>query len=442
MKSIFVVFGLLAFAFSLRTHPIHIALEDSGREPLLPDMPKDVVQHYGYLLANQTYGAYLFYWMFESQGNPKTDPVVLWLTGGPGCSSLLALFFENGPYTVNPNLTLTANPYSWNKFANVIFVDQPAGTGFSYVENPDGYVQNETQVATDLYTFLQNFFKTYPQYANLDFYVTGESYGGHYVPSISAFIDTQNSVQGNIKINLKGLAIGNGWIDPYVQAASYGPYALANGLITADENDQVQQAYQQCKSDLDSQDYADAFYDCTSVFDTVLEYAGNINYYDIRKQCNPPPLCYDMSAITNYLNLPAVQAKLGVNQTWESCNADVYAAMESTDFEYSYRFDIPTLLKNYRVFFYNGNEDLICNYFGTAALLNGMQWSGQQGFLSAQNTTFVGSDGQPAGSVRNYQNLTFIVVYQAGHMVPHDQPLHALDILGHLVNGTPFKTKK
>jgi carboxypeptidase C (cathepsin A) len=415
-------------------------MEHSGEEPLLPGAPKDVVQHYGYLLANETYGAYLFYWMFESQGNPKTDPLVLWLTGGPGCSSLLALFFENGPYTVNPNLTLNANPYSWNKNANLLYVDQPAGTGFSYVENPNGYVQNETQVAQDLYTFLQNFLKTYPQYKNLPFFATGESYGGHYVPSISAYIHQQNTQTGNPKINFQGLAIGNGWIDPYIQAGSYGPFALANGLITSDENDQVQQAYQQCQEDLNNNDYSDAFGDCTEVFDTVLEYAGNINYYDIRKQCNPPPLCYDMDPITNYLNQASVQQRLGVNQTWESCNFEVYAAMESTDFEYSYRFDIPILLQYYPVFFYNGNYDLICNFFGTAALLDSMPWSGQTGFNNAQNVTW-SVNGQVAGTVRYYNNLTWIVVHNAGHMVPHDQGQNALDLLNHLLTGKPFGKK-
>jgi len=158
-----------------------------GQKPP-PGMPEGVTQHYGYLLANETYGAYLFYWLFESQGNPQTDPLVLWLTGGPGCSSELALFFENGPYTVNPDLSLTPNPYSWNTNANLLYVDQPAGTGFSYAKNTSGYVINEAQVAADFYVFLQNFMKKFPQYASLPFFITGESYGGHYVPAISAYI--------------------------------------------------------------------------------------------------------------------------------------------------------------------------------------------------------------------------------------------------------------
>ena len=78
-----------------------------------------------------------FYWMFESRHEPSTDPVLLWMTGGPGCSSEVALFGENGPCSVNANGTGTIrNPYSWNSRANVIYIDQPAGTGFSYACAP------------------------------------------------------------------------------------------------------------------------------------------------------------------------------------------------------------------------------------------------------------------------------------------------------------------
>jgi len=236
---------------------------------------------------------------------------------------------------------------------------------------------------------------------------------------------------------LKGLAVGNGWVDPLIQAGSYGPFAAAHGLITSDKLSQVQQQYAQCASDLNNKDYTDAFSDCTYTFDMVLEYAGNINYYDIRVQCNPPPLCYDLDPITQYLNQPSVQQTLGVNITWQTCNMDVYSAMEDTDFEYSYRDDIVTLLQYYPVIFYNGNYDLICNFYGTSALLDQMPWSGQNQWIHAPNVTWH-VNGQPAGNARNYQSLTYVVVYNAGHMVPHDQGQNALDLLNHLLTGQPF----
>ena len=89
----------------------------------------------------------LFYWMFESRNDPSTDPVLLWMSGGPGCSSQLALFGENGPYIVEDDLSLTLNPQSWNNNATVIWVDQPVGTGFSYGGVP---CHNEDCVGKDM----------------------------------------------------------------------------------------------------------------------------------------------------------------------------------------------------------------------------------------------------------------------------------------------------
>jgi len=382
----------------------------------------------------------LFYWMFEAQENPNSanTPLVLWLTGGPGCSAELALFFENGPWTVNPDLSLTVNPYSWNKRAHLLYVDNPVGTGFSYVTNQNGYVTNERQVGRELWTFLQKFFQKYPRFASLKFFVTGESYGGHFVPAISSEILRRNNANSGQFINMQGLAIGNGWIDPLIQAGSYAPFAFAHGLITQSVVTAANQQYQACKADILAKNYQNAFFDCGAVFDIVLQGAGNINYYDIRKKCNYP-LCYNFEYVQNYLNQPSVLQKLGVKSgiQWSTCNMNVYSGFENMDFERSFRFEIPTLMKNYRVVFYNGMEDLICNYYGSASLLNSMVWDGQSKFVSAKNETWH-VDGSIAGTSRNYQNLTFVAVLNAGHMVPHDQGKNALALLDNLLNNKRY----
>ena len=127
----------------------------------------------------------IFFWWFESRNDPANDPLVLWMTGGPGCSSELALLFENGPYKVDEHLNLTINPYSWNNFANLLYVDQPIGTGFSRAEKLE---DNEKEIAEDFYKFLTEFLDAYPQFKQRKFYITGESYAGHYIPAISAYI--------------------------------------------------------------------------------------------------------------------------------------------------------------------------------------------------------------------------------------------------------------
>ncbi len=125
------------------------------------------------------------------------------VTGGPGCSSELALLFENGAWTVDANLTLVPNPFSWNKIANVLYIDSPAGTGYSYVTNPDGYVTNEREVADNIYTVLQAFFSMHPEYAPNAFFVFCESYGGHYCPAVSERILKGNKKRASVDINFQ-----------------------------------------------------------------------------------------------------------------------------------------------------------------------------------------------------------------------------------------------
>ena len=148
----------------------------------------------------------MFYWLFNARYNASSAPLVLWLTGGPGCSSELAIFYENGPYNINNDLTLKRNNYSWNENSNLLFIDQPVGTGFSKARDPTHFARNEKMVAENFYKFLLKFMLKYPNFKGRPLFITGESYAGHYIPAIANYI-----VQNPLKdFNLKGIAIGNG----------------------------------------------------------------------------------------------------------------------------------------------------------------------------------------------------------------------------------------
>lgn len=169
---------------------------------------------------------HFFFWFFESRNAPATDPLILWLNGGPGCSSLTGLLMELGPCRVNPKGNgTTVNPYSWNSNASVIFLDQPVEVGFSYSDNGK-FPTNSDAAATDVYAFLQIFLTTYTEFADNDFHVTGESYAGHYIPAIGKKIYDENEARAAkepavVRVSLKSLAIGNGLTDPLVQYKYY-----------------------------------------------------------------------------------------------------------------------------------------------------------------------------------------------------------------------------
>ncbi|CAI8028703.1 Serine carboxypeptidase S10 family member 1 [Geodia barretti] len=221
--------------------------------------PDNVTQHKGYIEVNKTHGVNLFYWFFESRSNPASDPLVVWLTGGPGCSSELALLTENGPFLINGTADPVYNPYGWNAVSNLLYVDQPAGTGFSYVTNPLGYETNERQIATELWDFIRQFYQLYPKYSTLDLYIFGESYAGHYVPATGQVIVESNSIYAK---NLKGIGIGNGWVDPLLQYADYSKYMLMEGLIDQSTADAAADLYTGCKDLIDLGLYGPAFFEC------------------------------------------------------------------------------------------------------------------------------------------------------------------------------------
>ena len=139
-------------------------------------------QFAGYLTVDPDHGRNIFYWYVESQGNPAEDPVVLWTNGGPGCSGFVGLGTEHGPYYIRQNGTLSANPFSWNKLANVLYIEQPAGVGFSFSNTKHDYRTGDGQAARDNYRILREFIKRFPERQTNPLYISSESYGGHYMP--------------------------------------------------------------------------------------------------------------------------------------------------------------------------------------------------------------------------------------------------------------------
>ncbi|CAH9072302.1 unnamed protein product [Cuscuta epithymum] len=328
-------------------------------------------QHAGYFKLQNTINASMFYLFFESRLN-KSDPVVIWLTGGPGCGSEIALFYENGPFKIQPNLSLILNDYGWDKISNIIFVDQPIGTGFSYSTTKNDTRFDEKGVSEDLYNFLQAFFNKHHEYVKNDFFITGESYAGHYIPALASRVNEGNMENQGTHINLKGFAIGNGLTDPLIQYAAYTDYAMEQNLINKTIYDQINQTVPACETLIESCGTSgekkvceDAFVICTNIFQEILFISNHSNPYDIRKPCQGQ-LCYNMSNVEKYLNQQKVREALGVGAIqFVSCSQIVYNAMIQ-DWMRNYDVGIPALLEQgINVLIYAGEFDFICNWLGT-----------------------------------------------------------------------------
>lgn len=187
----------------------------------------------GYLTVNATHGRNLFHILIESQRSPASDPLVLWLTGGPGCSGLSAMLSEMGPFFMTSGGSqLRPNPYTWTQTTNMIFVESPSGVGFSYSNTAADYNTGDAQTTGDLVAFMHQFLLTYPQYQGRDFWITGESYAGHYVPITAQAILNANAAGQQPHINLVGTQVGNAWTMPAIDNKGAVDFWKTHALIS------------------------------------------------------------------------------------------------------------------------------------------------------------------------------------------------------------------
>lgn len=390
-----------------------------------------------------------FYWAFDSKNDPANDPVVLWMTGGPGCSSQLALLAENGPCTIDDDLNTVPNKYSWNNNATLVYVDQPAGTGFSYAEKA-GYDSNEAEVSEDMLQFLLAFYEKFPNLKDNEFYIFGESYGGHYVPSVAHRVWEENQKTPGT-INLKGMSVGNGLTDPEIQYAYYPEYAynftlekLGKPVISLEDYEQMMSAVPKCISLIKKCQTGGelvcnlAQASCNTAMLSAYSQTG-LNTYDIRKPC-VGQLCYDFSNIDKWLTLPETLKALNVSSKsakWAECNFDVNK-MFSADWMKNYHEQIVDLLADdIRVLIYAGDCDFICNFLGNKKWTLELDWDGKVEFQNAVDTPWM-VDGAEAGLSKSYEGFTFLQVYDAGHMVPMDQGHRSLVMLNMFIQNVPF----
>lgn len=399
-----------------------------------------VTEYTGYLTANET--EHFFYWAFESRNDPKNDPVILWLQGGPGSSSELGNLFENGPSRIGKDLKPIHNPHAWNNNATIVYLDQPADVGFSYTDKPHSVV-NSAQAATEVYNFLELFFAKYDHLPK-KLHVTAESYGGHYGPA-TAYEILQHPDRS---FTLESLVVGNGMTDPLNQYTEYGPMMCGKGgvapVVDQSTCQQVDEAAKECIPLIQKcydtgapQDCADAVNNCN---DNVLGlYPSSLNPYDETKQCEQAQDdgCYtETDYMTEWLNLPSTLEAIGAKHNWTGSSGTVYNDFTETSGDWMLPVvrDIPAILKEVPVLIYAGDKDWICNWLGQKKWTEALEWPGKQGFNDAQFKPF-SAGGKQAGEVRNYQQFTFLRIFDAGHMVPHDQPVATSEMINRWMSG-------
>lgn len=390
--------------------------------------------------------------------------MVLWLNGGPGCSSLTGLFLELGPASLDKDGNIVHNPYSWNSNASVIFLDQPVNTGFSYSGSS---VSNTIAAGKDVYALLTLFFKQFPEYAHQDFHIAGESYAGHYIPVFTSEIMSHKKNN----INLKSVLIGNGLTDGLTQYEYYRPMACGDGgwpaVLDESECQSMDNALPRCQSLIENCYSSESAWFCVP----ASIYCNNamigpyqqtgMNPYDIRTKCEDSgSLCYtQLGWITKFLNRPEVLEALGVEvDSYDSCNFDVNRNfLLAGDWMKPFHRLVPAIIEKIPVLVYavslppydldadlvqddanvrQGDADFICNWLGNRAWTEALPWPGQKAYNKVEIEDLkLGGDGKKIGEVKSSGNLTFMRLHAGGHMVPLDQPEASLDFFNRWISG-------
>ncbi|KAJ7696129.1 serine carboxypeptidase [Mycena olivaceomarginata] len=400
------------------------ALETDQFRIVVPKLcERSVKQYSGYF--NIAKDKHMFFWFFESRSSPSTDPLVLWMNGGPGDSSANGLLFELGPCSIaSEGRTTVSNPHSWTNSANIIFLDQPVDVGFSYAD-PGAAVKNCADAAKDVYSFLQLFFEQFPEYAKLPFHVAGESFAGIYGPNVASVIWRANQAWRYPEIQIPSIV-------DYVCDGPYPVYDDPNGP----ECTKLRSSVLTCKllikmCNLYTTDFTcgHASRYCRSrLFEPSMK--SDLNWYDLRKKCDAadrPEHCYKRTPwVETWMNNPKVKAALGVHNAAKL---------------------LPELINDgVRLLVYAGKADMMANYMGNERWVENLDTKFKSQFAAAEGQPWsVPGSNEIAGQARSAGsgdgrggNITFVTVFEAGHMVAHDQPAAALDLFTRWIKDIPL----
>jgi carboxypeptidase C (cathepsin A) len=344
---------------------------------------------------------------------------------------MIGLFQENGPCRISNNSqTVSLNPNSWNEVANVLYIDQPVGVGFSHGTLSVGTSQ---QAAQDIWNFLQIFFadSRFSKFQKNDFAIWTESYGGHYGPTFAAFFLQQNAAiaagtVSGVPINLKVLGVGDGLTDPLSQYPGYISYAASNPYHSLVSASTISTANTSFTKSGGCRDQINSCYSTgsTSTCSKAQSFCNNnilsplVGPYDVYFVLARDPDAYPPD-LSTYLGSSSLMTKIGAESAWQETNNQVYNNFAKTgDWMTNSRPNLETVINaGVRTIIYDGDADYILNFNGVEAMVNNLQTQFSTTFKATSFTNFTVA-GQLTGIFKNAGTFSYVRIYGAGHEVP------------------------
>ncbi len=387
-----------------------------------PDFFRGERHEHGFLPIDVRSPQYkLFYWLFKSRSRQPNPPLIVWIEGGPGCSSEGAAYMEHGPYRFRPGTgEADSNPYSWNNNADLLFFDQPLGTGFSNCSDQWRIPRTSSQTAEDFYGFFTNFLTMHTGDYNpreTKVYFAGHSYAGHFLPAIVSVL-----IKHDFPFRIAGCIVGNAYVNPEAVLWSYPRFAYQHGLIS-------EFVYagavvgQNVYSILMRIGWKSAAFLFSSMINSIVVglYTPRFLPYDIRG--------VELPNFDEFMN-GWLKKQLGMEEReWEGCSGVIPTEIMTIDqVEDCSAYVDEMLAKGIPTVFYYGAEDFVCNTLSWNRTLDGLSWSGIEEFRK-QPLREYWANGKLKGEQRRYKNLWYIQVHNAGHIVFFNEPEFGFDML-------------
>lgn len=356
------------------------------------------------------------------------------------------------------------NPYSWTKVANVLWVEQPAATGFSQ-GTPDA--KDERDVAQEFYSFLTKFYETFPEVQGKRLWLTGESYAGMYIPYIADHIYHAPDKNKRHGIDLQGLQINDpSWTNDFLASEAALPSFVQRYEKELGLNKTFLKSFYHKAKSIHVLDYveknlvypppaegltippSDPNTTLASELLTAASEANKyVNIYNVKlskpiqdslgfapngNEVSPKNIINDIPGFKKLIHAPE-------KTEWLQCsNVSVLVGQgEAGD---SSPFPDQTVLpsvisKNKRTLIAHGVLDALLLSNGTQLAIQNLTWGGKRGFQKKPDQFFQ-VNGTKAGKFHEERGLTFVEVWGSGHMQPQDVPSSALKMLEYLVYGT------
>ncbi|KAJ2953880.1 hypothetical protein O0L34_g1508 [Tuta absoluta] len=378
--------------------------------------------HSGFITVNKEYNSNLFFWYFPHE-DVKSVPWIIWLNGGPGVSSLLGLFDLVGPIKL-VNGKVTRRTVTWASNYSLLFIDSPVGAGFSYTDDDRGYTSSEEQVSDQLHIFLLQFLNLFPEQRKNPLFIAGESYAGKYVPAFAAKIHRNNDLQN--PINLKGIIIGNGMIDPR-NMMHYSELTRELGLLEDPELQKLKGLEDSMVSLIDQGRMVDA----ANKFNETIEYIKKktlVSIYNYLEETT-----HIKSTLEAFVTQPEVRCAIHAGNASFNLNNQVVYNKMLPDIANSTRPMVEELLTKYGVLSYSGQLDLILPYSCSKRVYNLMKWPRREEYQKAPRKILKGrfkGGEKVVGYMKAGGNFLDVMIRNCGHMVPKEQP----EVLKHIVD--------